>query len=73
MRSLLKHIIVFGEYAGTRILPILIALSAFGNLLSVAIGQARIIREVARQGVSAVINLPPSLNLSLGLLGSSIF
>ncbi|KAG8969116.1 hypothetical protein FRC03_004431 [Tulasnella sp. 419] len=42
---------VFGEYAGTRILPVFIALSTFGNLVSVAIGQARIIREVARQGV----------------------
>jgi len=43
---------VFGDYAGTRILPILIALSAVGNLLTTAIGQARVIREVARQGVS---------------------
>lgn len=32
-------------------LPSLIAISAFGNLLSSSIGQARIIREIARQGV----------------------
>ncbi len=41
---------VFGDYAGNRVLPVFVALSAFGNLVSVAIGQARIFREVARQG-----------------------
>lgn len=42
---------VFGDYAGTKVLPVFVALSAFGNLVSVAIGQARIFREVARQGI----------------------
>ncbi|KAF9005316.1 high-affinity methionine permease [Hymenopellis radicata] len=42
---------VFGDYAGNRVLPVFVALSAFGNLVSVAIGQARIFREVARQGI----------------------
>ncbi|KAL7412946.1 high affinity methionine permease [Mrakia frigida] len=42
---------VFGDVAGKTVLPIFVALSAFGNLLAVAIGQSRIIREVARQGV----------------------
>ncbi|KIY61698.1 high-affinity methionine permease [Cylindrobasidium torrendii FP15055 ss-10] len=42
---------VFGDYAGSRVLPVLVALSAFGNLVSVAVGQARVFREVARQGV----------------------
>ncbi|KAK0464818.1 high-affinity methionine permease [Armillaria novae-zelandiae] len=42
---------VFGTYAGTRVLPVFVALSAFGNLVAVAIGQGRVFREVARQGV----------------------
>ncbi|KAJ7585652.1 high-affinity methionine permease [Mycena floridula] len=42
---------VFGDYAGTRVLPVFVALSAFGNLVSVAFGHARIFREVARQGI----------------------
>ncbi|KAG8853927.1 hypothetical protein FRB96_007936 [Tulasnella sp. 330] len=42
---------VFGEYAGTRVLPVLIAISAWGNVLSTSIGQARMLREIARQGV----------------------
>ncbi|PBL01523.1 high-affinity methionine permease [Armillaria gallica] len=42
---------VFGDYAGTRVLPVFVALSAFGNLVAVAIGQGRVFREVARQGV----------------------
>ncbi|KAH8822954.1 high-affinity methionine permease [Flagelloscypha sp. PMI_526] len=42
---------VFGSYAGTRVLPVFVALSAFGNLIAVAIGQARVFREVARQGI----------------------
>jgi amino acid transporter len=42
---------VFGKVAGGTVLPILVASSAFGNLIAVAIGQSRVIREVARQGV----------------------
>ncbi|QIX01145.1 hypothetical protein AMS68_006662 [Peltaster fructicola] len=42
--------IVFGESAA-RGLNILIVISAFGNLISVLIGQSRLIREVGRQGV----------------------
>jgi len=42
---------VFGDYAGTRVLPVFVALSAFGNLIAVAVGQSRVFREVARQGI----------------------
>jgi amino acid transporter len=42
---------VFGDYAGARVLPVFIALSAFGNLISVALSQSRVFREVARQGI----------------------
>jgi len=42
---------VFGDYAGARVLPVFVALSAFGNLVSVALGQSRVFREVARQGI----------------------
>ncbi|KAL1623927.1 hypothetical protein SLS56_008051 [Neofusicoccum ribis] len=41
---------IFGEKAAKG-LNILIVLSAFGNLVSVLIGQSRVIREVGRQGV----------------------
>ena len=41
---------VFGNYAGTRVLPVFVALSAFGNLVSVALTHSRMFREVARQG-----------------------
>jgi amino acid transporter len=42
---------VFGNHASARVLPALVAISAIGNILAVAIGHTRIIREVARQGV----------------------
>ncbi|KAG8905986.1 hypothetical protein FRB99_007843 [Tulasnella sp. 403] len=42
---------IFGEYAGKKVLPALISLSAFGNVLSSTICQARMVREIARQGV----------------------
>lgn len=42
---------VFGSSGAVRGLNFLIALSAFGNLLAVLIGQSRIIRECGRQGV----------------------
>ncbi|KAK6992933.1 amino acid transporter-like protein [Favolaschia claudopus] len=42
---------VFGQHAGARVLPALISLSAFGNLMAVLHGQSRVIREVARQGI----------------------
>ncbi|KAF8905102.1 amino acid transporter [Gymnopilus junonius] len=41
---------VFGS-TGARIFPLLVACSCFGNIIAVTIGQARIIREVARQGL----------------------
>ncbi|KAI5480141.1 High-affinity methionine permease [Pseudohyphozyma bogoriensis] len=34
-----------------RVLPALVAVSAFGNLVAVLIGQTRIVREIGRQGV----------------------
>ncbi|CAF9914569.1 hypothetical protein IMSHALPRED_001946 [Imshaugia aleurites] len=42
---------VFGSSGAVRGLNFLIALSAFGNLISVLIGQSRVIRECGRQGV----------------------
>lgn len=42
---------VYGDGAATRLLPALVAISSFGNLLSVTIGHSRIVREVGRQGV----------------------
>ncbi|KAF4634698.1 hypothetical protein G7Y89_g3408 [Cudoniella acicularis] len=42
---------VFGNSGAVRGLNFLIALSAFGNLLAVLIGQSRLIRECGRQGV----------------------
>ncbi|KAH6677165.1 amino acid permease-domain-containing protein [Halenospora varia] len=42
---------VFGNGGAIRGLNFLIALSAFGNLLAVLIGQSRLIRECGRQGV----------------------
>jgi amino acid transporter len=41
---------LFGEGLGTRVLPILIALSAAGNVMVTTFAQARINQEVARQG-----------------------
>ncbi|KAF9003971.1 amino acid transporter [Cyathus striatus] len=42
---------VFGRTVGTKVFPLLVACSCFGNIIAVTIGQARIIREVARQGL----------------------
>jgi amino acid transporter len=42
---------VFGNHAAARVLPALVAISAIGNILAVSIGHARMVREVARQGV----------------------
>ncbi|KAI9647500.1 hypothetical protein NHQ30_003885 [Ciborinia camelliae] len=42
---------VFGSGKSVRALNFLIALSAFGNIVSVIIGSSRIIRECGRQGV----------------------
>ncbi|KZP26305.1 high-affinity methionine permease [Athelia psychrophila] len=42
---------VYGEFAGRTVLPVFVALSSLGNILSVMIGETRIIREIARQGV----------------------
>ncbi|TFK47127.1 amino acid transporter-like protein [Heliocybe sulcata] len=42
---------VFGYSAGARVLPPLVAISAFGNMLSDTIAGSRVIRECARQGI----------------------
>lgn len=42
---------VFGTSKATKALSALIAISAFGNILSTAIGTSRVIRECGRQGV----------------------
>ncbi|KDQ17200.1 hypothetical protein BOTBODRAFT_155984 [Botryobasidium botryosum FD-172 SS1] len=42
---------VFGDRAAVKVLPSLIAISALGNIYAVIIGQARMLREVGRQGV----------------------
>jgi amino acid transporter len=42
---------VFGTKHASSALNVLIALSAFGNIISVIIGSSRIIRECGRQGV----------------------
>ncbi|TVY55910.1 High-affinity methionine permease [Lachnellula cervina] len=42
---------VFGNKHASKALNFLIALSAFGNIISVVIGSSRIIRECGRQGV----------------------
>ncbi|KAF8638245.1 hypothetical protein AX17_002267 [Amanita inopinata Kibby_2008] len=42
---------IFGTSVGARLLPLLVSLSCFGNIIAVTIGQARMIREVARQGL----------------------
>ncbi|KDR76254.1 hypothetical protein GALMADRAFT_139979 [Galerina marginata CBS 339.88] len=41
---------VFGTL-GAKIFPLLVAASCFGNIIAVTVGQARVIREVARQGL----------------------
>jgi amino acid transporter len=42
---------VFGSAHSSKALNFLIALSAFGNIISVIIGSSRVIRECSRQGV----------------------
>lgn len=42
---------VFGDSKAVRGLNVLIALSSFGNLVAVLLGQSRVIRECGRQGV----------------------
>jgi amino acid transporter len=42
---------VFGSQKSSKALNFLIALSAFGNIISVIIGSSRVIRECGRQGV----------------------
>lgn len=42
---------VFGPAVGVKVLPLLVACSCFGNIIAVTVGQSRIIREIARQGV----------------------
>ncbi|PWN49405.1 amino acid transporter [Violaceomyces palustris] len=60
---------VFGTTAGAKVLPALVAVSAMGNIIAVAIGQSRVLREVGRQGV-----LPyPSLWSSTKPFGTPLF
>lgn len=47
---------VFGPGPAGTVLNVLVALSAFGNLLAVLVGQSRVIREVGRQGVLPFTN-----------------
>ncbi|EGN99227.1 hypothetical protein SERLA73DRAFT_182118 [Serpula lacrymans var. lacrymans S7.3] len=42
---------VYGDGFGAKILPFMVALSCVGNIIAVTVGQARILREVARQGL----------------------
>ncbi|KAK2460340.1 hypothetical protein APHAL10511_007729 [Amanita phalloides] len=42
---------VYGNGVTAKLLPLLVALSCFGNIIAVTIGQARMIREIARQGL----------------------
>ncbi|TID16827.1 high affinity methionine permease [Venturia nashicola] len=42
---------VFGTSGASKALSLLVAISAFGNLIAVLIGQSRVIRECGRQGV----------------------
>ncbi|GAB7356754.1 hypothetical protein MBLNU459_g7654t3 [Dothideomycetes sp. NU459] len=42
---------VFGNAKGVKAFNLLIAFSAFGNLIAVLIGQSRVLRECGRQGV----------------------
>ncbi|EJU03979.1 amino acid transporter [Dacryopinax primogenitus] len=44
-----KH--VFGESAAAKILPIMVTASCFGNMIAVVVGSARVLREIARQGL----------------------
>jgi len=40
-----------GMHWASKILPVLVALSCVGNIIAVTLGQARVLREVARQGL----------------------
>ncbi|TFK27132.1 amino acid transporter [Coprinopsis marcescibilis] len=42
---------VFGPSFGAKAFPLMVSLSCVGNIIAVTIGQSRIIREVARQGL----------------------
>ncbi|KAN0132987.1 Amino acid permease domain containing protein [Lactarius tabidus] len=42
---------VFGGHWASKILPVLVAFSCVGNIIAVTVGQARVLREVARQGL----------------------
>ncbi|KAH9003017.1 amino acid transporter [Lactarius hatsudake] len=42
---------VFGGHWASKILPVLVALSCVGNIIAVTVGKARVLREVARQGL----------------------
>ncbi|KAF7964352.1 hypothetical protein HWV62_9671, partial [Athelia sp. TMB] len=42
---------IFGHSWGAKVLPAMVALSCFGNMIAVTAGHARVIREVARQGL----------------------
>ncbi|KAI0322592.1 amino acid transporter [Amylostereum chailletii] len=44
-----KH--VFGESWTAKCLPVMVALSCLGNIIAITVGQARVLREVARQGM----------------------
>ncbi|KAG2369072.1 amino acid permease-domain-containing protein [Suillus spraguei] len=42
---------VFGEGFAAKTLPAMVSLSCFGNIIAVTIGQTRVLREIARQGL----------------------
>ncbi|KAG1821041.1 amino acid/polyamine transporter I [Suillus subaureus] len=42
---------VFGGGFAAKTLPIMVALSCFGNIIAVTVGQTRVLREIARQGL----------------------
>lgn len=42
---------LFGPVIGVKVLTLLVACGCFGNIIAVTVGQSRIIREVARQGL----------------------
>ncbi|OJA10306.1 hypothetical protein AZE42_05554 [Rhizopogon vesiculosus] len=42
---------VFGKGFAARILPIMVALTCFGTIVAGTVGQARVLREIARQGL----------------------
>ncbi|KAG2075383.1 amino acid transporter [Suillus decipiens] len=42
---------VFGDSFAAKTLPAMVALSCFGNIIAVTIGQTRVLREIARQGL----------------------